>query len=89
MEVHYTSEIHNYAQVDLSESELEIVNFIIDSDKDFKANVYKRNGTYFLFNENKKIKVVDMIGYIEYTISHPFIKVKIRKEKIEKIKKGN
>lgn len=89
MEINVISEIHRYAHLGLSKDELDIVNYIIDSDTDLKVDIYERNGYYFLFNENDKLSTNSMVDYIEYSIKHPLLKTKIRKEKIEKITKGS
>jgi len=89
MELNYKSELHNYAQLNLNEQELEIVNYIIDTDPDFKGELYERNGLYFLFNDDKKLQVQDMINYIEYAVNNKHLKIRIRKQKIEKIQEGS
>jgi hypothetical protein len=89
MEIHYQTELHNYALLNLNEQEVEIINYIIDTHYNFKGELYERNGLYFLFNENKKLQVQDMIDYLEYALNNKHLKLIIRKQKIEKIKEGS
>ena len=89
MELEYKSELHNYALLELNEKEVEIVNYIIDNDPDFKAELYKRDGLYFLFNENKKMKVQELTDYLFYVVDSKQLKLLIRKQKIERFTEGS
>jgi len=89
MKTEYLSELHNYAQLTLNEKEVEIIKFLIEYDKDFKAELYERNNTYFFFKENDKTTVQEMVDYIQYAIDNPNVKPLIRMKKIERIKEGS
>jgi len=89
MEIEYKSELHNYALLKLNEQEVEIVNYIIDTDTDFDVDILKQDDFYFLFNKNKKKKVQELTDYLFYAVDNKYLKLKIRKEKIQKIKEGS
>lgn len=90
MVVFYKTDLHNYAHVNLNNNEIGILYYLMEYDDDIKIELYKRdNNNYFIFNKNKKSSIVILVEYLKYSIEHPLIKLKIRKDKINKILEGS
>jgi len=89
MEVEFKSELHRYASLKLNEKEVEIFDYINETEFDSKLDLYERNGTHFMFAESSNTTIDKITDYLSYAMNHQKIKLKIRKHKIEKIRKGS
>jgi len=99
MNLQLSSDNDNYAVFKLTPNEVEILQYLLYTDTNIKKNfTVKESQTDFIVkskNENYA-HVSDFLSYINYAFNHrdlidylSEIRVKMRKLKIEKIKKGS
>jgi len=88
MEWIYKSGLYNYIQADLTEKQIEILNYLIDNVFILNINLIQRNDTCFIFNTDKKVKIDEVLRYLQYVFSKKEerkILLQMRKSKIKRI----